>query len=162
MLKIENLSVSSNEGAQILKNLSLSVEPGEIHVIMGPNGAGKSTFAKALGGHPAYQVSSGKVEFQGEDLLELEPNERVHKGFFMSFQYPLEISGVSNFQLLHSAYNSLLKSKDLSTLSESEFEELLDEKMKSVQMKTEFKHRNVNEGFSGGEKKKMKSFRWQF
>ena len=154
MLKIENLSVSSNEGAQILKNLSLSVEPGEIHVIMGPNGAGKSTFAKALGGHPAYQVSSGKVEFQGEDLLELEPNERVHKGFFMSFQYPLEISGVSNFQLLHSAYNSLLKSKDLSTLSESEFEELLDEKMKSVQMKTEFKHRNVNEGFSGGEKKK--------
>jgi Fe-S cluster assembly ATP-binding protein len=154
MLKIENLSVSSNEGAQILKNLSLSVEPGEIHVIMGPNGAGKSTFAKALGGHPAYQVSGGKVEFQGEDLLELEPNERVHKGFFMSFQYPLEISGVSNFQLLHSAYNSLLKSKDLSTLSESEFEELLDEKMKSVQMKTEFKHRNVNEGFSGGEKKK--------
>jgi Fe-S cluster assembly ATP-binding protein len=154
MLKIEDLSVSLDDGTQILKKLSLSIKKGEIHAVMGPNGSGKSTLSKVLAGDPSYLVTGGSVSFKGEELLDLEPNERVNNGLFMTFQYPLEIQGVTNFQLLYSAYNNVLKYKKMTPLTKLEFESYLDEKMKRIKMKPEFKQRNVNEGFSGGEKKR--------
>ncbi|MGR3973810.1 MAG: Fe-S cluster assembly ATPase SufC [Candidatus Rhabdochlamydia sp.] len=148
MLKIQDLEVQV-EGQTILKKLSLSIGPGEVHVIMGPNGAGKSTLAKVLAGHPGYEVISGSVEFEGNDLLELDPEERAKQGIFLSFQYPVEVPGLTNMQFLHSAYNACK-----SPISEEAFEELITEKMKLMNIKPYFKTRNLNEGFSGGEKKK--------
>jgi len=146
LLEVRNLHASV-EGKAILKGLTLTIRRGEIHAIMGPNGAGKSTLAKILAGHPAYEIESGEMLFKGQNLLDLEPEERARLGLFMSFQYPLEIAGVSNRQFLETAHKSLGKDN-------SAFEELLDRKMKEMEIRSEFKERNINEGFSGGEKKK--------
>ncbi len=148
LLKIENLSAEV-EGKEILRGLNLTVNKGEVHAIMGPNGAGKSTLAKVLGGHPDYEVTGGTVLFEGEDILELDPEDRATKGLFMSFQYPVEISGVTNLQFLHAAYSACHGKMSL-----EDFEPLLDQRMQEIQVKPEFKHRNLNEGFSGGEKKR--------
>jgi Fe-S cluster assembly ATP-binding protein len=153
MITIKNLCASV-EGKPILKGINLTVNKGEIHAIMGPNGAGKSTLAKVLAGHPGYTITSGEVLFNGKDLLELEPEERAHMGLFMSFQYPVEIPGVSNIQFLRTAYNANRKARSQEELSLEEFEKLLDKKMRLVDIKPEFKERNLNEGFSGGEKKR--------
>lgn len=153
MLKIENLHVTV-EGEEILKGFSLTVNPGEVHAIMGPNGAGKSTLAKVLAGHPAYEVTKGSVTFLGKDLLELDIEERAHLGLFMGFQYPIEIPGVTNLQFLHSACNNKRKSQDKPPLSEEVFRENLLEKMKEMEIHPSFADRDVNGGFSGGEKKR--------
>lgn len=153
MIDIINLSARV-EGKQILKNLSLSIGKGEIHAIMGPNGAGKSTLARVLAGHPSYEILSGEIWFKKQNLLEMSPEERSHLGLFMSFQYPLEIAGVSNQLFLQTSLNAMRKGKQLEPLSNEEFEELLQRKMEMMNMSPEFKERNINEGFSGGEKKK--------
>lgn len=153
MLEIKNLNAFI-ENKQILKGLDLRVRPGEIHAIMGPNGAGKSTLAKVLAGHPAYEITEGEVLFKGKNLLELEPAERAHAGLFMSFQYPVEIPGVSNIEFLRAAYNAKRKAQSQPEMALPEFEKLLDAKMAAMEVKTEFKERNLNEGFSGGEKKR--------
>lgn len=153
MLTIKDLTATV-DGKSILKKVNLTVQPGEIHAIMGPNGAGKSTLAKVLAGHPAYEVTGGEVWFKGQNLLELDPEERAHLGLFMSFQYPVEIPGVSNTQFLRMAYNAKRKANSESELSEPEFEQLLEDKMKLMEIRPEFKVRNVNENFSGGEKKR--------
>lgn len=152
LIDIRNLSASI-EGKPILKGVTLQVHPGEIHAIMGPNGAGKSTLAKVLAGHPAYEVE-GEVLFKGKQLLELEPAERAHLGLFMSFQYPVEIPGVNNVEFLRAAYNSKRKAHGQAETSAKDFEKLLDAKIKAMEVKPEFKERNLNEGFSGGEKKR--------
>jgi Fe-S cluster assembly ATP-binding protein len=148
MLQIQNLHASI-DGKEILKGFNLQVAPGEIHALMGPNGAGKSTLAKVLAGHPAYEVTQGAILLDGQNILELDPEERAKLGLFMSFQYPLEIPGVTNFQFLHSAYNACK-----GTVSEAEFEKILQQKMNMMNMREEFKDRSLNEGFSGGEKKR--------
>jgi Fe-S cluster assembly ATP-binding protein len=153
MLSIKNLSAKV-EGKKILDGLNLDIQAGEIHAIMGPNGAGKSTLAKVLAGHPSYEVTGGEVLFQGQNLLDLEIEERAHLGFFMSFQYPIEIAGVSNTQFLQSALNATRKARDEAALSDEDFGKLLDEKMQMMAIRSEFKGRSVNEGFSGGEKKR--------
>lgn len=153
MLKIEDLHVSI-EDQPILKGFSLTVYPGEIHAIMGPNGAGKSTLAKVLAGHPSYEVKSGTVTFEGKDVLELEPDERAHLGIFMGFQYPVEIPGVSNTHFLFTALNAHRKAKGETLLTEEEFEILLEKKMEEMHVKSQLKNRDVNSGFSGGEKKR--------
>lgn len=153
MLEIENLHVVI-EDTPILRGFSLQVNAGEIHAIMGPNGAGKSTLAKVLAGHPHYEVTQGSITFCGKDLLELEPEERSHLGLFMGFQYPVEISGVSNFQFLHSALNAKRKSASLDPLSEEDFQIFLDQKMEMMQIPQSFAGRDINGGFSGGEKKR--------
>ncbi len=153
LLEIHNLHVSIGS-TKILRGLSLALPPGEVHAIMGPNGAGKSTLAKILAGHPSYDITEGQVLFQGQNLLGLEPEERAHLGLFMSFQYPLEINGVSNAQFLFFALSAQRKARKESALSKEEFTLLLDEKMRRMQIRPEFKERSVNEGFSGGEKKR--------
>lgn len=153
MIEIKDLHVNI-EGKPILKGLNLSVKPGEIHAIMGPNGAGKSTLAKVLAGHPAYEVTQGEIWFKGQNVLELEPDARAHLGLFMSFQYPVEIPGVSNLQFMQAAYNAKRKAMGEPEIEEEEFKKLLDEKMALVNVRPEFKERNLNEGFSGGEKKR--------
>ena len=121
---------------------------------MGPNGAGKSTLAKVLAGHPSYEIKRGSISFRGKDLIELEPEERAHLGLFLGFQYPIEIPGVSNSHFLHTALNAHRKAKDELPLSEEEFEKLLEKKMTQMQIKPELRERDVNSGFSGGEKKR--------
>jgi len=153
MIEIKDLHAAI-EGKVIISGCNLKIEEGEIHVLMGPNGAGKSTLAKILAGDPDYEILSGEVLFSGQNILNLEPEERAHLGLFMGFQYPVEIPGVSNFQFLHAAYNSRAKAKDLPMLSEEEFETKLEEKMQLMEMKSHFKERGLNEGFSGGEKKR--------
>lgn len=153
MIEIKDLHANV-EGKPILKGLTLTVHPGEIHAIMGPNGAGKSTLAKVLAGHPSYEVTQGEVWFKGQNILELEPDARAHLGLFMSFQYPVEIPGVGNVQFMQAALNAKRKAKGELELTEEEFGKLLDEKMHAVEVKPEFKERNLNEGFSGGEKKR--------
>jgi Fe-S cluster assembly ATP-binding protein len=151
LLEILNLHAAVDE-KPILKGLNLSIRRGEVHAIMGPNGAGKSTLAKILAGHPAYEITAGEIRFGGRDLLELEPEERAHAGLFMSFQYPLEIAGVSNRQFLETALNAQRKARGQTALTD--FEKILDQKMNEMEIRPEFKERNINEGFSGGEKKK--------
>lgn len=153
MLEIKDLVVSK-EGKSILQGLNLTVSPGQIHVIMGPNGAGKSTLAKVLAGDPSYTVLQGDVLWKDESLLELDPEERAHRGFFMGFQYPVEIPGITNIQFLLASYNAKRKFLELPAVTEEEFSRVLQEKMTLCQMKGEFAFRNVNEGFSGGEKKR--------
>lgn len=148
MLDIQDLYVSI-DGKEILKGFSLKVGPGEVHALMGPNGAGKSTLAKVLAGHPAYEINSGAIFFEGQNINELDPEERAKLGLFMSFQYPLEIPGVTNFQFLHASYTACK-----GTITEAEFEKILQQKMTLMNMKEEFKDRSLNEGFSGGEKKR--------
>jgi len=153
MLDIKDLHVLC-EGNQILNGFTLTINKGEIHALMGPNGAGKSTLAKVLAGHPDYEVVSGSISFMGQDLLELEPEERALLGLFVSFQYPPEIAGISNEQFLLHAYNAKRKSEEKEALCQEEFAPILDQKMEAIQMRDSFKKRSVNEGFSGGEKKR--------
>ena len=153
LLEIKDLQVSINDN-EILKNLNLKVNKGEIHAIMGPNGSGKSTFSKVLAGHPAYSVLSGDIVFKGLSILDLEPEERSHLGIFLAFQYPIEIPGVSNEDFLRLAYNSKQKFYNKAEIDPLEFLTVINEKLKLVNMSPLFLSRNVNEGFSGGEKKR--------
>lgn len=153
MLEIKDLVVSK-EGKNILQGLNLTVLPGKIHAIMGPNGAGKSTLAKVLAGDPSYSIVQGDILWKQESLLDLDPEERAHRGIFMGFQYPVEIPGITNIQFLLASYNAKRKFLGKDSLSEEQFSILLQEKMTLCQMKGEFAYRNVNEGFSGGEKKR--------
>jgi Fe-S cluster assembly ATP-binding protein len=153
MLEIKDLHAVCDEKV-ILKGVNLKVKAGEIHAIMGPNGAGKSTLAKVVAGHPLYEVTQGEIWFNGVNVLELEPEARVHLGLFMSFQYPPEIAGVTNEQFLRESYNAVRAAKKEVTLDEKAFAALLEEKMQAIEMRPEFKQRAVNEGFSGGEKKR--------
>ncbi len=153
MLEITDLHASVGD-KPILKGLTLSVPAGEIHAIMGPNGAGKSTLANVLGGKPGYEVTGGSVTFRGEDLLALDPHERAAKGLFLGFQYPVEIPGVSNVQFLREALNSQRKSRGEEPLSGGEFLKLAKDKAALLKMDMEMLKRQVNVGFSGGEKKR--------
>jgi Fe-S cluster assembly ATP-binding protein len=153
ILSVQQLTADV-EGTQILKGLNLEVKAGEIHAIMGPNGSGKSTFSKVLAGHPAYSVTGGNVTYRGRNLLELEPEERARSGVFLAFQYPLEIPGVSNLDFLRVAYNAKRKHNGLEELDAFDFDELVQEKLDVVKMNPSFLNRSVNEGFSGGEKKR--------
>ena len=153
ILEIKNLQVSINEN-EILKDLNLKVNKGEIHAIMGPNGSGKSTLSKVLAGHPAYTVLNGDILYQGNSILTLEPEERSHLGIFLAFQYPIEIPGVSNEDFLYLSYNSKLKAQNKDEISPIEFFSIISEKLQIVDMDPAFLNRNVNEGFSGGEKKR--------
>ncbi|WP_017664428.1 Fe-S cluster assembly ATPase SufC [Porphyrobacter sp. AAP82] len=153
MLEITNLHASVGD-KPILKGLTLEVPAGEVHAIMGPNGAGKSTLTNVLGGKPGYEVTAGSVTFRGEDLLALEPHERAAKGLFLGFQYPVEIPGVSNVQFLREALNSQRKARGEEPLSGGEFLKLAKEKAGLLRMDMEMLKRQVNVGFSGGEKKR--------
>jgi len=153
MLEIKNLRAGI-EGREILKGINLTVNKGEIHAIMGPNGSGKSTLAKVLAGHPQYEVISGEVIYEGRNLLEMAPDERAREGVFMAFQYPIEVPGVSNAQFLRLAYNEKRKHLGEEELDPLEFKDLLKERAKVVEMDASFMTRSVNEGFSGGEKKR--------
>ena len=153
MLKIENLHAEI-DGKKILNGLTLEIGAGEVHAIMGPNGAGKSTLAYVLGGRPGYQVTQGSVTFNGQDMLELEPHERAAAGLFLGFQYPVEIPGVSNVQFLREALNSQRKARGEEPLTGGEFLKLAKEKAALLKLDMEMLKRNVNVGFSGGEKKR--------
>ena len=157
MLSVTNLDVAVN-GGMILNELNLEVQAGEVHAIMGPNGSGKSTFANVLAGHPGYEVTAGSVIYEGQDLLQMDPEERARRGVFLAFQYPVEIPGVSNVYLLKAAVNEIRKHRGESELDAVKFLKLVREKLKLVDMKEEFLHRAVNEGFSGGEKKRNEIF----
>ena len=153
MLEIKNLH-SVVEGTEILKGISLTIKKGEIHAVMGPNGSGKSTLAKVLSGHPAYEVTSGEVLFQGKNLLDLSAEERSLVGVFMGFQYPVEIPGVNNAEFLRMAYNARLLNEGKDEVDPLDFDEILQEKMDMLGMEDKYKERSCNDGFSGGEKKK--------
>ncbi|MCR6685130.1 Fe-S cluster assembly ATPase SufC [Pseudoxanthomonas sp.] len=157
MLKIENLHASV-AGKEILKGLSLQVKPGEVHAVMGPNGAGKSTLGNILAGRDGYEVGAGSVEFDGKALLELEPEERAAEGLFLAFQYPVEIPGVNNTYFLRSALNAQRKARGQAELDSMQFLKLVREKLAVLHLKDELLHRGVNEGFSGGEKKRNEIF----
>ena len=153
LLDVRGVEASIGE-KKILKGVSLTVRAGEVHAIMGPNGSGKSTFAKLLSGHPAYTVNAGTVTLRGQNLLEMAPEARAQAGLFLGFQYPVEIPGVSNAQFLRLAYNSIQTARGRDELDPLEFDDLVREKIKVVDMDPIFLERNVNEGFSGGEKKR--------
>jgi Fe-S cluster assembly ATP-binding protein len=157
MLNIKNLQVKA-EGKQILKGIDLHVNAGEVHAIMGPNGSGKSTLARALAGHPEYEVTGGDVIYDGKDLLDLDPDERAREGVFMAFQYPVEIAGVNNAYFLKAAVNAKRKHEGLPELDAMEFMQLIREKSKLLDIDQSMLSRAVNEGFSGGEKKRNEIF----
>src|SRR5512146_234154 len=153
MLEIRGLRASAG-GIEILRGIDLTVNAGEVHAIMGPNGSGKSTLAQVLAGHPSYEVTAGSVTYLGQDLLDMEPEERAQAGVFLAFQYPVEIPGVSNAYFLRAAYNEIRKSQGLDELDPMDFMDVLEEKLKVVEWGPEIMGRAVNSGFSGGEKKR--------
>ena len=153
MIKIKNLHANV-EGTEILKGINLEVNPGEIHAIMGPNGSGKSTLANVLAGHEAYEVTDGKIIFQEKDIIEMAPDERAREGLFLAFQYPIEIPGVSNAVFLKTAINEIRKHKGLDEISAKDFLVLIREKAEVLGMDSALISRSVNQGFSGGEKKR--------
>jgi Fe-S cluster assembly ATP-binding protein len=157
MLKIENLHVAVGD-KKVLNGVTLEVKPGEVHAIMGPNGSGKSTLAHVLAGRPGYTISQGTVTYDGKDLLALAPEERAHEGVFLGFQYPVEIPGVNNVYLLKAAVNAARKHRGLPEVDAFDFLGLVREKMKLMKMDESFLTRGVNEGFSGGEKKRNEIF----
>ena len=160
MLEIKNLHVSV-DNQEILKGLSLAINPGEIHSIMGPNGSGKSTLAQVLAGRYTYKVTDGEILYEGRNLLEMSPEERAREGIFMAFQYPVEIPGVANTYFLREALNAIRKHKGLEPLKHVEFVKLVKERMKSLDVDDNLLQRSVNEGFSGGEKKRNEIFQLQ-
>jgi len=153
MLKITNLHATAGD-KEILKGISLTVNKGEVHAIMGPNGSGKSTLAQVIAGHPGYVVTAGSIEYEGEDLLELDAEERAQKGVFLAFQYPVEIPGVTNAYFLRAAYNEIKKARGEEEVDPIEFLDIMEEKLKLVEMDATMMQRSVNSGFSGGEKKR--------
>jgi Fe-S cluster assembly ATP-binding protein len=154
ILEIQNLVASIVDGPEIIKGLNLSIKSGEVHAIMGPNGSGKSTLSKVLAGHPQYEINSGQINFCGKDLREMEADEIANSGLFLAFQYPLEIPGVNNLNFLRMAFNSKQKFNGLEEMDPLDFDDFIEEKIKVLKMKNDFLDRNLNEGFSGGEKKK--------
>ena len=157
MLKIENLHASIN-GREILKGLTLDLQPGQVHAIMGPNGAGKSTLGNILAGRDGYDITQGTVEFEGKPLLDLDPEERAAAGLFLAFQYPVEIAGVNNTYFLRSSLNAQRKARGEQELDSMEFLKLVREKLSVLHLDDKLLHRGVNEGFSGGEKKRNEIF----
>ena len=153
MLEIKNLSARVGD-KEILRGIDLIVKPGEVHAVMGPNGSGKSTLAQVIAGHPAYEVTGGEVRFDGQDLLDLEPEVRAQAGVFLAFQYPVEIPGVTNAYFLRAAYNEIRKARGEEEMDPIDFLDLLEEKLKLVEWGPEIMQRAVNFGFSGGEKKR--------
>jgi len=159
MLEIRDLHASvAEDGKQILRGVNLNVKPGEVHAIMGPNGSGKSTLANVLVGRDTYEVTGGEVTWEGENLLELEPEERAHQGVFLAFQYPVEIPGVSNTYFLRTAYNANRKANGLEEMSAFDFLRHIREKVKLLGLTDDMLQRSVNQGFSGGEKKRNEIF----
>ncbi|HEX3234854.1 MAG TPA: Fe-S cluster assembly ATPase SufC [Gemmatimonadales bacterium] len=153
MIEIRNLHATAGD-KEILRGIDLTVNAGEVHAVMGPNGSGKSTLAQVLAGHPAYEVTRGSVIYEGQDLLELEPEARAQAGVFLAFQYPVEIPGVSNAYFLRAAYNEIRKARGMEEVDSMDFLDLLEEKLKVVEWGPEIMSRAVNSGFSGGEKKR--------
>lgn len=154
MLSIQNLKASLKDGTSILKGVNLTVRPGEIHAIMGPNGSGKSSLFKAISGHPLYQIDSGSVTLNGKDILNLDISERANSGLFISMQYPIEIPGVKNIDFLRMALDSKRAYLGLEKIKDSEFNELMNRYTSLLEMDDRYRNRGVNEGFSGGEKKR--------
>lgn len=157
MIKIQNLHASI-EGTEILKGINLEVKAGEVHAIMGPNGSGKSTLASVLAGRDEYEITEGSVDFLGEDLLDMEPEDRARAGVFLAFQYPVEIPGVSNINFLKTAINEIREKKGLDPMTAKEFLAQVKEKSRLVELDGKLANRSVNEGFSGGEKKRNEIF----
>src|SRR5687767_15315268 len=153
MLEIRDLRATVSD-KEILRGISLTVKPGEVHAVMGPNGSGKSTLAQVLAGHPAYTVTAGEVWYDGENLLEMDPEVRAQKGVFLAFQYPVEIPGVSNAYFLRSAYNEIRKARGEEEVDPLDFLDIMDQKLQLVHMSDDMLQRSVNTGFSGGEKKR--------
>jgi Fe-S cluster assembly ATP-binding protein len=153
MLEIRNLHASVGD-KPILRGISLAVNAGEVHAVMGPNGSGKSTLAQVLAGHPAYEVTAGEVYYEGENLLEMDPEVRAQKGVFLAFQYPIEIPGVTNAYFLRSAYNEIRKARGEDEVDPMDFLDVMEEKLQLVHMSDDMLQRSVNTGFSGGEKKR--------
>ncbi|HEX2716819.1 MAG TPA: Fe-S cluster assembly ATPase SufC [Gemmatimonadaceae bacterium] len=153
MLEIRELRAKAGD-KEILKGIDLTVNPGEVHAVMGPNGSGKSTLAQVLAGHPAYEVTGGTITFNGEDVLEMDPEERAQKGLFLAFQYPVEIPGVSNAYFLRTAYNEIRKARGEEEVDPMDFLDVMEQKLKLVDMDPAMLNRSVNAGFSGGEKKR--------
>jgi Fe-S cluster assembly ATP-binding protein len=153
LLEVKGLRASAGD-KEILRGIDLTVHLGEVHAVMGPNGSGKSTLAQVIAGHPAYQVTAGEILYQGQDLLDMEPEERAQAGVFLAFQYPVEIPGVSNAYFLRAAYNEIQKARGLEEVDSIDFLDLLEEKLKVVEWGPEIMSRAVNSGFSGGEKKR--------
>lgn len=154
MLKIKNLHAQTQEGVEILKGINLEIKPGEIHAIMGPNGAGKSTLSAVIAGKDEYEVTQGEIFFEGKDIVEDAPEDRAHKGIFISFQYPVEIPGVSVTNFMKAAINETRKAKGEENMPAKEMLALVREKTEQLDIKKEFLARSLNEGFSGGEKKR--------
>ncbi len=153
MLEIKGLRAAAGD-KEILKGINLTVNAGEVHAVMGPNGSGKSTLAQVLAGHPSYEVTAGSVSYMGQDLLDMEPEERAQSGVFLAFQYPVEIPGVTNAYFLRAAYNEIRKARGLEEVDSMDFLDLLEEKLRVVEWGPEIMSRAVNSGFSGGEKKR--------
>jgi Fe-S cluster assembly ATP-binding protein len=159
VLELKNLHAEvEGEGIEILKGVNLTVKKGDIHAIMGPNGSGKSTLAKVVAGHPEYEVTKGDILFNGESILELDPDERAHAGVFLAFQYPVEVPGVTNNTLLRESYNTIAASRGREEMDPLEFDDYIREKLDLVEMNPDFLERSVNAGFSGGEKKRNEIF----
>lgn len=158
MLEIKNIHAQIEDGAEILKGINLEIKPGEVHAIMGPNGSGKSTLSSVVAGKEDYEVTEGTIDFLGEDLLEMGPDERAHKGIFLSFQYPVEIPGVTVTNFIKTAINSTRKAQGLEEMGASEMLKLIREKAELLGIRKDFLSRSLNEGFSGGEKKRNEIF----